>query len=135
MLYRIQYLLGSMLGIFSLVYMLFGIVGWYDGQASFNDLLTCFVLTSIHAVAAGYLLIASIRSYRRERARLETVVRVLQERHHGRVAVIDVASLAEVSEDDAREYLSERATQHEAVATLGRHGTDAYYFAPQYRNN
>ncbi|MBU3742280.1 MAG: hypothetical protein FGM24_08345 [Candidatus Kapabacteria bacterium] len=135
MLYRIQYLLGAMLGIFSLVYILFGIVGWLSSDASFQDVLTCFVLASIHVVAAGGLFIASIRSYRRECARLETVVRVLQERHAGRVTVADVAALADVSHDDAREYLVRNANTRDVVITEGRNGNDAFLFGQQYRNN
>jgi hypothetical protein len=135
MLYRIQYLLGAMLGIFSLVYLLFGIVGWVDGEASFQDLLTCFVLASIHIVASAYLFIASVRSFRRERARLEAVIGLLAERNAGRVTVMDVAALAEVSEDDAREYLAKRAKTHATVITEGRNGKDTYFFGQQYWNN
>lgn len=135
MLFRIKYILGSMLGIFSLVYMLFGIVGWSKGDATFQDLLTCFVLASIHVMLSGWLLVSSMRAYRSERARLDTVIRVLSERHGGRVTVADVASLAEVSEDDAREYLEQRSKRDEAVVTLGQNGRDVYYFGQQYWNN
>lgn len=135
MLFRIKYILGIMLGVFSLVYLVAGVVGWQQGSATFAEMVMCFVLASVHVTFAGWLLLSSIHAFRLERTRLETVIRVLMERHGGRVTVCDVAELGEVSEEDAREYLEKRSSHDVSFVNPGRNGRDVYYFGQQYWNN
>jgi hypothetical protein len=133
--YRIKYLLGSMVAVFSLVYLLFGIVGWVDGNVGFADLLTCFVLASVHLGVGGYLLLSSLREYKTEKRRVDTVVRRLIHDNGGRVLVNDVARLAEISDDDAREYLSKRSKVDVSIVLQGKEGEDVYFFGQQFWNN
>ena len=133
--YRIKYLLGSMVAIFSLVYLLFGIVGWIDGTVDFADLLTCFVLASLHLGGGGYLLMSSLRDYRRERRRVDIVVRRLIRMNGGRVLAADLARQADISDDDAREYLSKRAKYDVSFVLQNTTGEDVYFFGQQFWNN
>lgn len=134
-LYRIKYLLGSMVTVFSLVYLLFGIVGWYDGMVGFTDLLTCFVLASVHLGGGTWLLLGSLRDYRREKKRVESVIGHLIASHAGRVIVADLARYAEISEEDAREYLEVRAKHDVAVVMQSTSGIDVFFFGQQFWNN
>jgi hypothetical protein len=134
-LYRIKYILGSMVAIFSLVYVLFGIVGWIDGTLEYADLLTCFVLASLHLGGGGWLLISSLKEYRVERRRIDTVMRHLIHRNGGRVIVSDLARLAEISDEDAREYLVKRTRTDVSVVLQNTVGEDVYFFGQQFWNN
>ena len=118
-----------------MVYFLFGGVGWYMGDASFTDILTCFVLGSVHLGGGSWMLIASLRDYRRERRRVDAIIRHLIKSNGGRVVVSELASFAEISEDDARDYLEKRSTSDVAFVTEGRNGHDVYYFSPQFWYN
>ena len=71
--YRIKYLLGSMVAVFSLVYLLFGIVGWVDDGMSYADLLTTFILASVHLFGGVFLLLSSLKDYRAERLRVDKI--------------------------------------------------------------
>lgn len=133
--FRIKYLLGSMVTIFSLVYFLFGGVGWYMGDASYQDILTCFVLASLHLAGGSWLLLSSLRDYRAERERLETVIRHLISSNGGRVPVQDLARVADINEDDARDYLEKRSKSEPSYVSMGRNGHDTYYFGQNYRDN
>ncbi len=133
--YRIKYLLGSLIAIFSLVYFLFGIVGWVRGDMSTSDLLTCFVLGSLHVAGGGWLLLSSLREFRAERQRMDAIVRHLIRVHAGRVMVSDLAHVAEIPEDDAREYLERRAQRDVVFLLQGRNGRDTYFFGQEYWNN
>lgn len=134
-LYRIKYLLGSMVTVFSLVYLLFGIVGWYDGTVGFSDLMTCFVLASVHIGGGSWLLLSSLREYRREKKRVESVIRHLIVSNSGRVIVADLARYAEISEEDAREYLEVRAKNDVALVMQNTSGVDVFIFGQQFWNN
>lgn len=133
--YRIKYLLGSLIAIFSLVYFLFGIVGWIRADMSNTDMLTCFVLGSLHVMGGGYLLVSSLRDYRAERTRMDAIVRQIIRSRAGRVAVSDLAHMADIPEDDAREYLERRARYDVVFHLEGRNGRDTYYFGQEFWNN
>jgi predicted HTH domain antitoxin len=133
--FRIKYLLGAILAIFSLVYVLFGTVAWVDGRATNSELMLCFGLGSLHAGLGVGLLYSSWREYKRERRRLDTAVDVLLERTGGRIRVRDVARLAGVSDDDAREYLAKRAQREVSFVEEGRFGAEAYTFPQEWWNN
>jgi len=133
--YRIKYLLGSMVAIFSLVYLLFGIVGWIDGGMSYADLLTAFVLASVHLFGGGFLLLSSLKDYREERVRVDRSVRYLIHQNGGRLVAADLARLAEITDDDAREYLEKRAQKDVSVVLQSRGGEDVYFFGQQFWNN
>mgnify|MGYP000331647202 FL=1 len=133
--YRIKYLLGSMVTIFSVVYFLFGGSGWYRGDASFQDVLTCMVLASLHMCGGGWLLVSSLKDFRAERSRVDCLVRHLIRTNGGRVVVGDLARYAEISEDDARDHLERRSQRDVAFVAQGRNGYDVYYFGQQYWYN
>lgn len=133
--FRIKYLLGSMMTIFSLVYMLFGIMSWLRGDAEARDVMTCFVLASIHCIAGSWLLVSSLRDYREERRRIEAAVQHIMALRGGRVTVAELADVAELSQDDAREYLERRTQVEVVVRTPGRAGEEQYFFGGDYRNN
>lgn len=133
--YRIKYLLGILATIFSLVFVLFGTVGWVTGDVERSDTVVCFLLASVLLAGGTWLLVSSLRDYRTERSRLESVVRHLIATRGGRVTVGDVAHLADITEDDAREYLEQRSRQDVVFVTPGRNGKDTYLFGQEYWNN
>jgi len=114
---------------------LFGIVGWIDGNVEFADLLTCFVLASLHLGGGGYLLLSSLRDYRRERQRVDSVVRRLIRSNGGRVVAGELARQAEISDDDAREYLTKRAKYDVSIVLQNTTGEDVFFFGQQFWNN
>jgi hypothetical protein len=135
MMYRIKYLLGILVALFSLVYVLFGVVGWVDGTVKATDLLTCFALASAHIGAGSWLLLSSLRQYRSERRRIDALMRQLIRMNSGRVMASELARLAEISDDDAREYLDRRSRSDAAVIMQTRTGSDVYFFGQQFWNN
>jgi hypothetical protein len=135
MMYRIKYLLGILVTTFSLVYLLFGIVGWVDKTVSSADLVTCFALASAHLGAGAWLLLSSLRQFRAERKQLDALMRHLIRVNSGRVIASELADLAEISDDDAREYLERRSRHDVAVIMQSRNGTDVYFFGQQFWNN
>jgi hypothetical protein len=133
--YRIKYLLGSMVAIFSFVYFLFGIVGWAMGDASFRDILVCFVLGSLHVVGGVWMLLSSLREYRRQSQRVDAIMRHLIKVNAGRIIVADLARYAEISEEDARTYLEKRSQNDVAFVLENSQGNHIFLFAHQYWNN
>lgn len=133
--YRIKYLLGTLVAVFSLIYFLFGIVGWIQGSALFADMVTCFVLGSVHVAAGGWLLMSSSREYRRESRRVDAIMHQMIKTNAGRIVVTDLARYAEIPEDDAREYLERRSKHDVAFMLEGRNGNDTFFFGQQYWNN
>ncbi|MCX6139958.1 MAG: hypothetical protein NTX15_03880 [Candidatus Kapabacteria bacterium] len=133
--YRIKYLLGSLITVFSLVYLLFGIVGWYNGGTQFSDILTCFIVGSLHIMGGGWLLVSSLKDYRKETTRVDAIVRHLIRTNAGRVVVTDLARYAEITEEDAREYLERRSQTDVVFLIEGRGGRDTFFFGQQYWNN
>lgn len=133
--YRIKYLLGSLIAVFSLVYFLFGIVGWYRGDATNIDVLTCFIFGSLHIGGGAWLLLSSLREYRFERQRVDAIMRQLIRSNAGRVVVTDLARYAEIPEEDAREYLERRSQEDVVFLIEGRNGKDTFFFGQQYWNN
>ena len=133
--YRIKYLLGSMVAVFSLVYLLFGIVGWVDDGMSYADLLTTFILASVHLFGGVFLLLSSLKDYRAERLRVDRSVRYLIQVNGGRLIAADLARHAEITDDDAREYLDKRAQKDVSVVLQNRGGEDVYFFGQQFWNN
>jgi len=133
--YRIKYLLGSLVAVFSLVYLLFGIVGWIDNTVAYTDLLTCFVLASLHLFGGAALLLSSLRDYRQERMRVERSIRLLIRENGGRLLASDLARLADITDDDAREYLERRARRDVSVVLQSRQGEEVYFFGQQFWNN
>lgn len=105
------------------------------GDAEFTDLLTCFVLASLHLFGGAWMLLGSLKDFRRERQRVDSIIRHLIRTHHGRVVVADLASYAEIPEEDAREYLERRSKNDIAFVLEGRNGRDMYFFGQQYWNN
>lgn len=135
MLYRIKYLLGILVGLFSLVYLLFGIVGWVNGDVTHADLVTCFLLASVHIGAGTWLLFTSLSQYRIERRQLDTATQYLIRQQNGRIAPADLARLVEISEEDANEYLEQRSKYDVAVKMSSRTGNEVFFFGQQYWNN
>lgn len=133
--YRIQYLLGSMAVIFSLVYCLFGITSWLSADASSSDVLVCFVLTSIHFIAGIVLLARSRRDYRRESYIMNAAFEHLVAKRGGRVVVAELADAAGVSIDDAREYLYQRSSDAPMFRDVDGVSQESYIIANNYRNN
>jgi hypothetical protein len=124
-----------MMTIFSLVYMLFGIMSWLRGDAEARDIVTCFVLGSIHCIAGSWLLVSSLRDYRDEKRRIEDAVRHIAALRGGRVTVAELADIAELSQDDAREYLERRTHVDVVVRTPGKQGEEHYVFGGDYWKN
>ncbi len=135
MVYRIKYLLGALVASFSVVYLIFGIVGWVDGTVKTADLVTCFLLASVHLGTGTWLLLASLRQYRSEKQRMDAVMRHLIRANGGRVLVSELARVAEISDDDAREYLDRRSRNDVSVVMQSRAGEDVYFFGQQFWNN
>jgi hypothetical protein len=133
--FRTKYLLGSMATIFSLVYMLFGVMSWVRGDADSRDIIACFVLGSLHLAAGSWLLLRSIGDYREEKRRIEAVISHLIALRGGRVSVTELADLAELSEDDAREYLERRAQLDVVIRTSAGGGEEHYVFGGEYWKN
>jgi ABC-type nickel/cobalt efflux system permease component RcnA len=133
--YRIKLLIGILVAAFSVVYLLFGIVGWVNESMKAADLMTCLILASLHLGIGSWLLFTSLREYRQEHRRVEDVVRHLIESSGGRVTIVDVAKYAGISEDDAREHL-ERRSKHDVVIIMqNTAGSDVFFFGQQYWNN
>jgi len=133
--FRIKYLLGSMATIFSLVYMLFGVTSWFSGRAEVSDIVTCFVLAGLHFSAGCLFLIGSARDLRAERRRVDVAIDRLISTHGGRVSVHDLASLAELSVEDARVYLDKQARVEVTFRVENERAPDTYVFGRQYWNN
>lgn len=133
--YRIKYLLGTLLSVFSLVYLLFGIVGWYNGGVQFSEILTCLVVGSLHIMVGGWLLLSSHKNYRSEAKRVDAIVRHLIKTNAGHVVVTDLARYAEIPEEDAREYLVKKSKTDVVFLIEGRGGRDTFFFGQQYWNN
>lgn len=133
--YRIKMLIGLMVSAFSVVYLLFGIVGWVRADMKAADLMTCFILASLHLGIGSWLLFTSLKEYRQEHRRVEDVVRRLIRSGGGRVTMADVAKYAGISEDDAREHL-ERRSKHDVVIVMqNTAGADVFFFGQQFWNN
>lgn len=133
--YRIKYLLGSMSLIFSLVYGLFGVTSWLSSDASYNGVLVCFVLTSIHVVAGVILLLYSLKDYRRESMVINAAFDRIVRKRGGRVSVRELADLASVSTDDAREYLLRRSIEAPTFSNVDGVSDESYVFGSGYPNN
>ncbi|MBC8124162.1 MAG: hypothetical protein H7X70_00380 [Candidatus Kapabacteria bacterium] len=133
--YRIKYLLGLLITVFSVVYFALGIVGWQNGEARFLDILTSFVIGSLHASIGGWLLLSSLRDYRSETKRVDAIMRHLIRTNAGRVVVTDLARYAEIPEEDARAYLERRSQTDVVFFIEGRNGHDTFFFGQQYWNN
>lgn len=133
--YRLKMLIGSMVAIFSVVYLIFGIVGLIRQDMRSADLMTCFFLASLHLGIGAWLLMNSLRDYRREHRRVEEVVRYLISSNGGRVTITELALFAGISEDDAREHL-ERRSKHDVVIVMqNTAGADVFFFGQQFWNN
>ncbi len=135
MLYRIKYLLGTLVALFSIIYLLLGTVGWLDGTVSGGDLITCFALASAHLAAGTWLLLSSMRQYKLEHRKLESIVRHIIRVNNGRVHASQVARMAEITEDDAREYLEKRISKDVAIMIQSNTGSDVFFFGQQFWNN
>ncbi|KXK35344.1 MAG: hypothetical protein IAE64_01315 [Flavobacteriales bacterium] len=135
MLYRVKYLLGIMVGLFSLVYILFGVAGWLQNTISSANLLMCFALASAHLGASSWLLLSSIRQFKIERTKLDLATRHLIRTRSGRVFPAELSLLADVSEEDAVEYLEKRCTYDVALMMQNRKGTNVFFFGQQFWNN
>ncbi|MBI2793479.1 MAG: hypothetical protein HYX66_02370 [Ignavibacteria bacterium] len=133
--YRIKLLIGILVAAFSSVYLLFGVVGWEHESMKAADLITCFILASLHLGIGSWLLFTSLSEYRREHRRVEDVVRRLIDSSGGRVTIADVAKYAGISEEDAHEHL-ERRSKHDVVIVMqNTAGSDVFFFGQQYWNN
>lgn len=133
--YRIKYLLGSLVAVFSLVYVIFGLVGWIDNQMGYTGLLTCLVLGSLHLAGGSWLLLSSLRDFRRERDRVDTIIRKLIRTNGGRLVAADLAEQAEISNDDAQQYLEKRARFDVSVVMQDAGGDDVFFFGQRFWNN
>lgn len=133
--YRIKYLLGSLLAAFSVLYFIFGVAGWMHASSADTDILVSFLLGTIHVAGGSWLLLSSMVERKREKRRLDHVIAQLIEANGGRVVVSDVARYADVTEDDAREYLDRRAAHEVSYLHRGRNGRDLYYFGQRFWNN
>jgi len=133
--FRIKYLLGALISVFSLVYLLFGIAGWVQGSAMYMDILTCFLLGSAHVIIGGWLLLSSRKDFRIENRRVDAILHRMILANAGRVIVTDLARHAEIPEYDAREFLERRSKNDVVFLLEGRNGSDVFFFAQQYWNN
>jgi len=133
--YRIKYLLGSMAVIFSMVYGLFGVTSWLSADASYKDVLVCFVLTAIHFVAGAVLLLLSVQDYRREKYIIDSAFKNILSKRGGRVTVAELADAASVSADDAREYLMRRSSEAPTFYNLEGESHESYTFGHRFQNN
>ncbi|NQW30392.1 MAG: hypothetical protein HQ472_07765 [Ignavibacteria bacterium] len=133
--HRIKLLLGLLLISFSIVYLLFGWIAYADRSAEFLDILVCFVFGSLHVVAGGLFLMNGMRERKREVERIDLVIRHLVKTNAGRVAVADLAMFAEITEDDARDYLHRRSQNDVSTILAGSGRGDVYFFGQQFWNN
>lgn len=133
--FRIKYLLGSMAVVFSLVYGLFGVTSWLSADASYNDVLVCFILTTIHFIAGVILLLNSLKDYRRESLLINAAFDQLVRKRGGRVSVQELADLASVTTDDAREYLLRRSHEAPTFRNVDGVSDESYVFGRGYQYN
>lgn len=135
MLYRIKYLLGTLVTLFSIFYLLIGTVGWVDRTMNSTDLITCFILASVHLGSGGWLLLSSLKQYKSEQRALEMYMHRLIRVNGGRVLASDLAREANISQEDAHEYLDKRLQKDVAVLMQNRAGVNVYFFGQQFWNN
>ena len=101
--YRVKYLFGIFSGIFGLLYLFFGIVGW-EYARDFLDKYTAFGLCIVHSVAAALLFRSSIKDKRKEDLRLAAIIDNLLIVHPMITAEI-LAQESGMSLGDAHEYI------------------------------
>jgi hypothetical protein len=133
--YRIKHILGSLVAVFSLVYLVFGIIGWIDERVTYTNLMICFVLASAHLGGGGWLIMAGLRDQRRERSRVDQSIRMLIRQNAGRLSASELSRLAKISANEAREYLDKRAKYDVSVVLQSKEGEDVYFFGQQFWNN
>ncbi len=133
--HRIKSILGSLISVFSLVYFLFAIVGWVQGGSLATDVLTCVCLGTCHIAVGAWLVLGAVREQRAEARRIEEVLRTIVASRGGRIRVEDLAWYANITEDDAREYLEKRRLTDVIFHLGGRNGKETYYFGQKYWNN
>jgi hypothetical protein len=105
--YQIKYLLGIFSGIFGLVYLFFGIVGWEYARDPW-DKYTSFVFFFIHGIVAAALLSSSLRDKNREETRLNNVIDSMMLVHPSVTAEL-LAQEANMSIPDAHDYIEKLA--------------------------
>ena len=80
-------------------------------------------------------MLSSLRDFRRERDRVDSIIRKLIRSNGGRLIASDLAEQAEISDDDAREYLEKRAKFDVSVVMQDSGGDDVYFFGQRFWNN
>lgn len=102
--FRIKYLLGAFTGIFGLLYMAFGIIGWDDALTA-SDKYMSFAIGGIFIVGALFLLRGSYVDRKNEKLRVNEAITALM-LIHPTVSAEILASEVNISAEDAQEYLS-----------------------------
>lgn len=101
--YRIKYLIGIFSGIFGLLYIFFGIVGFEDAR-TFWDRYTAFMLAGLHTVVSVVVFIGSYVDKRNQDKTVGEAISSLMLLHPVLSAQM-IADETSISVEDAQEYL------------------------------
>lgn len=107
--YRIKYLIGIFSGIFGLLYIFFGIVGFEDAR-TFLDRYTAFMLAGVHTVVSAVVFASSYVDKKNQDKRVGEVIGALMLLHPV-VSAQMIADETSLSVEDAQEYLDKHSAQ------------------------
>lgn len=130
---RTKFIFGALFLIFSLLYLEFGIVGFFHDGIN-NNTIFCFFICFVHVLVGGGMLLSSHQDRKKQQIFLEKLFITRLQSYPYIISAKDLADKANVAPEVAQNFLRAKAHEISAEVIENNHG-ELLHIIPFYALN